>query len=156
MTPFGIIRPQWVMFPDLAMHMNYVFQRKEETIGHTDKSHNVPLPYPTMHHSEKNCTDFCSQWCIVGYGTVALWDFWDLVWLFWHHMLIYFHVGTDETWKEWSKAILAMVYRADSRFAPSQWEMPLLCNDASHWLGASLESTLVYAWHVSWWHSLWH
>ena len=32
--------------------------------------------------------------------------------------------------------------RADSRFAPSQWEMLLLCNDVSHWLGTSLESTL--------------
>ena len=25
----------------------------------------------------------------------------------------------------------------DSRFAPSQWEMALLCNDGSHWLGTS-------------------
>ena len=33
-------------------------------------------------------------------------------------------------------------YRADPRFAPSQWETALLCNDVSHWLGASLESTL--------------
>ena len=32
--------------------------------------------------------------------------------------------------------------RADSRFAPSQWETTLLCNDASHWLGANLESAL--------------
>ena len=32
--------------------------------------------------------------------------------------------------------------RADSRFVPSQWETALLCNDASHWLGASLESAL--------------
>ena len=30
--------------------------------------------------------------------------------------------------------------RADSRFAPSQWETALLCNDVSHWLGASPES----------------
>ena len=30
--------------------------------------------------------------------------------------------------------------RADSRFVPRQWEMPLLCHDASHWLGTSLES----------------
>ena len=30
--------------------------------------------------------------------------------------------------------------RADSRFAPSQWEMALLCNDVSHWLGTNLES----------------
>ena len=35
-------------------------------------------------------------------------------------------------------------YRADSRFAPSQWETALLCNDVSHWLGASLESALKY------------
>ena len=33
--------------------------------------------------------------------------------------------------------------RADSRFAPSQWEMMLLCNDVSHWLGANLESALI-------------
>ena len=33
--------------------------------------------------------------------------------------------------------------RVDSSFAPCQWETALLCNDVSHWLGASLESTLV-------------
>ena len=33
-------------------------------------------------------------------------------------------------------------FRADSRFAPSQWETTLLCSNISHWLGASLESTL--------------
>ena len=27
-------------------------------------------------------------------------------------------------------------FRADSRFALSQWEMALLCNDISHWLGS--------------------
>ena len=31
---------------------------------------------------------------------------------------------------------------ADSRFAPSQWEMVLICN-VSHWLGANLESALL-------------
>ena len=36
-----------------------------------------------------------------------------------------------------------IILRADSRFAPSQWEMALLCNDVSHWLGANLESTLI-------------
>ena len=34
------------------------------------------------------------------------------------------------------------IRRADSRFVPSQWEKALLCNDVSHWLGASLESAL--------------
>ena len=33
-------------------------------------------------------------------------------------------------------------HRADTRFAPSQWETVLLCNDATHCLGASLESAL--------------
>ena len=32
--------------------------------------------------------------------------------------------------------------RADYRFAPSQWETVLPCNNGSHWLGASLESAL--------------
>ena len=32
--------------------------------------------------------------------------------------------------------------RADSRFAPSQWDTVLLCNDVSYWLGASLEPAL--------------
>ena len=46
-------------------------------------------------------------------------------------------------------------YRTDSSFASSQWETALLCNNVSHWPGASLESALwyvVYNWticHVS-------
>ena len=32
------------------------------------------------------------------------------------------------------------IFRPDSRLAPSQWETVLLCNNVSHWLGASLES----------------
>ena len=39
-----------------------------------DKSHHAPVPYPTMHHSEQKCAHFCSECCIVGYGTGALWD----------------------------------------------------------------------------------
>ena len=33
-------------------------------------------------------------------------------------------------------------YRADSRFAPSQWETSLQRNAVSHWLGANLDSAL--------------
>ena len=36
--------------------------------------HDIPVSYPTMHHWEQRCAHFCSQWCIVGYGTGALWD----------------------------------------------------------------------------------
>ena len=35
-----------------------------------------------------------------------------------------------------------MGIRADSRFAPSQWNTVLLCNAVSHWLGTKLESAL--------------
>ena len=38
---------------------------------------------------------------------------------------------------------MRIVCRADSRFAPCQWQMVLLCNDISFWLGASLESAPV-------------
>ena len=42
------------------------------------------------------------------------------------------------------------VNKADFRFAPSQGETTLLCNDVSHWLGANLESVLVklFTWEV--------
>ena len=33
-------------------------------------------------------------------------------------------------------------HRADSMFAPSQWEMLLLCKNVSHWLDTNLESAL--------------
>ena len=34
------------------------------------------------------------------------------------------------------------INRVDSMFAPIQGETALLCNDVSHWLGASLESAI--------------
>ena len=39
-------------------------------------------------------------------------------------------------------SLLGYEFRADARFVSSQWETALLCNDVSHWLGASLESAL--------------
>ena len=49
-----------------------------------------------------------------------------------------------ETTEKWILTLLVLKneydYKADSRFVPSQWETALLCNDVSHWLGASLES----------------
>ena len=40
-------------------------------------------------------------------------------------------------------------FRADSMFAPSQWETALLSNDVSHWLGTNLESALSLL--TPWW-----
>ena len=47
------------------------------------------------------------------------------------------------TWAMLTQICLTIWHRADSRFAPSQWETALLCNDVSHWRGASLESALM-------------
>ena len=43
---------------------------------------------------------------------------------------------------EENKARNRTKFRADSRFVPSQWEMPLQSNAVFHWLGANLESAL--------------
>ena len=37
-----------------------------------------------------------------------------------------------------------MQYRADSRLAPSQWEMLLQSKAISHWLGTNIEPALQY------------
>ena len=42
----------------------------------------------------------------------------------------------------WLVLAITEVHRADCRFAPSQWETALLCNDVSRWLGANLQSAL--------------
>ena len=47
------------------------------------------------------------------------------------HTLKLFHVGK-------------VCSRAYTRFAPSQWETVLLCNEVSYWLGVSLESALFW------------
>ena len=46
----------------------------------------------------------------------------------------------------WMSDLARCRFRADSRFAPSQWETALLCNDVSHWLGASIESAPKFIW----------
>ena len=43
------------------------------------KSHNAPVPYPTMFHSEQKCADICSEWNILGYGTGKILGFIKLV-----------------------------------------------------------------------------
>ena len=46
------------------------------TVDRFHKSHNTPVPYPTMYHSEQKCAHSCFEWCIVGYGTGTLWKYW--------------------------------------------------------------------------------
>ena len=69
------------------------------------KSHNALVPYPTMHHSEQKCAHFCSEWCIVGYGTGALWELWtrpiDLLVLKLNCIVGY---GTGALWELWIRS----------------------------------------------------
>ena len=44
------------------------------TINQSDKSQNVPVPYPTIHLYGAETVPY---WCIVGCGAGALWDLWD-------------------------------------------------------------------------------
>ena len=56
------------------------------------------------------------------------------------------------SWRNSDGYSSCQTFRADSRFVPSQWEMALLCNDVSNWLGGSLESTLNitnFNWHFT-------
>ena len=46
-------------------------------IDQIHKSHNTPVPYPTIQHSEQKYAHFCSECCIVGFRTDALWDLWE-------------------------------------------------------------------------------
>ena len=75
-----------------------------------------------------------------------------LCWNLW-----YYRITFEMSWNCWTPGFAVCClnfccsmfldrFRADFRFAPSQWEMVLLCNDFSHWLGASLESALRLAW----------
>ena len=42
-------------------------------IHQSHKFRKSPVPYPTRYHSEQRCAHFCSEWCIVEYGTGPLW-----------------------------------------------------------------------------------
>ena len=52
--------------------------------------------------------------------------------------------GRAPTWYDKMPWYIPYICRADSRFAPSQWETALLCNDVSHWLSGSLVYALYH------------
>ena len=51
-------------------------------------------------------------------------------------------IGWAQAIWRWVYSASRISYKADSRFAPSQLETSLFCNDVFHWQGASLESAL--------------
>ena len=46
-------------------------------------------------------------------------------------------------WTDQNLFLRLEYHRVDSQLAPSQWEMVLLYNNVSHWLGTNLESALI-------------
>ena len=66
----------------LQRHAPGVWWRKIWKLGTTHwwciekkhKSHNAPVPYPRMHHSEQKCAEFFSKCCVVGFVPGALWS----------------------------------------------------------------------------------
>ena len=55
-----------------------------------------------------------------------------------HCILIFNNLKPEQTWPPMADDIIKC--KANSRFAPSQWEMVLLCNDIPLWLDTTLES----------------
>ena len=107
-----------------------------------------PLPEPTLtshylnqlhiaevlqHSPENNCT-------VNAQGTILYNEFKNYM----------FKIFTTSPRGWWLEGLLydRNINGADSRFAPSQWETALLCNNVSHWLGANLESAL-HQWYIS-------
>ena len=108
----------------------------------------------------ESCHDatFCYHW----------WFHWLSLWQrplrrSWHHHC-YINNRRFQLWRQsWHhdnhrfSVTLSNQYRAgaDSRFALSQWETALLCNDVSYWLGANIESALMSEGRLSiaesWW-----
>ena len=66
--------------------------------------------------------------------------------LLWHPIQgnIYLTFNMLNWLKDCRRCIYISYHRADSRLAPSQWEMSLLSDIISHWLGANLESALYH------------
>ena len=84
--------------------------------------------------------------------TILLWykryhTFSSVTLMIYHHWLQVARGQVCMRQNEWFliAGIIHHWFRTHSRFAPSQWETALLCNDVTHWLGASLESASRFA-----------
>ena len=78
----------------------------------------------------------------LGWSCDGLDNTWFLCYKYENHMR--FPILQKLSWRIWvaltSTKPNITHHRADTRFAPSQWETVLLCKDVSNWLGVSLES----------------
>ena len=125
------------------------------------KSHDTPAPYLTMHHV---VTEMCT--CVlISIKNGALWDMCLMncgicemglslqahavcQQAVTHIRICAITFACKHNQLQWGAVTrnavqYKMIIRADPRFAPSQWETALLCNDVSHWLDANLESAMI-------------
>ena len=67
-----------------------------------------------MHHSEQKCAHFCSEWCIMGYGTGALWELWII------------SIVTTHQWQGNASSVLPKVENPGSPNGPSMMGGPYM------------------------------
>ena len=68
---------KWKLSQSVDVFLSMIWSHTPaKNIPISQKSRNVPVQYPTIHHSEQKCAHFCSELGIVGYETGALWDLW--------------------------------------------------------------------------------
>ena len=68
LTHICVTRPQWIKGQVFLDEI-----KKLTSLDLLHKSHNARYCNKNMHI----CAHFCYKWCIMGYGTGALWDSWD-------------------------------------------------------------------------------
>ena len=88
---------------------------------------NIVLHYETQKY---HCEKFCHS--TNTYNRQPIVHLWNSLWNIVYQNMILCAAQQRQVY-------ILMAY---SRFAPSQWEAAFLCNDVSHWLGASLVSSL--------------
>ena len=109
--PVGTFIPVGTTIQDLRVYIH--FQTSTDLIDPPHKSNDTSDKYPIMNHF---VTEMCihghisvKNWCIMGYGTGALWDLWDwsiLKLTAWQVALgkVFFYILQKLFWDTWSSA----------------------------------------------------
>ena len=110
-----------------SLHLSTCFHSEENYLSNRSISSVMHLNHKAVRHNYFLCICLCP----VQHTTIWLNSCRS------EHVCVYQGTRSVLVWG----ILLEPILRADSRFAPNQWEMALQNNDVSHWLGANLEST---------------
>ena len=105
------------------------------------------------HESDHHCDLICTSWhiALITACNCFLPDFSDCQWFYnclWSNDGIEIWSSMDTTLHRTPHSSDKRKHRGDFRFAPSQWETVLLCNDVSYWLCANPESALKHRYNL--------